>query len=191
MTEDDGPGEGGGAPAARRGRRLRAGRAPAILDPVPTHIPPTLLVIASLLGAAAVIAWRFHETATPVSTRKIVIPPLGMSTGFSMFAAPAARIPWTWAAVAFIAGALVLSYPLSRTSTLTREGSVILMKRSKAFLWILLGLVAVRFALRAYVEQYITPIQTGALFFVLAFGMILRWRASMLLQYLRLRAGTA
>jgi membrane protein CcdC involved in cytochrome C biogenesis len=28
--------------------------------------------------------------------------------------------------------------------------------------------------------------QTGALFFVLAFGMILRWRAQMLLEYRKL-----
>jgi membrane protein CcdC involved in cytochrome C biogenesis len=152
------------------------------------NIPPAVLVITSILGAAAVIAWRFRETRTPVSVRKIVIPPLGMSTGFGMFIAPAARIPWSWAGGAFLAGALVFSYPLARTSRLTRDGDVILMQRSKAFLWILLGLVVVRLALRAYVERFVTPIQTGALFFILAFGMIARWRLVMLVEYRRLRA---
>ena len=33
------------------------------------------------------------------------------------------------------------------------------------------------------------PLQTGALFFVLAFGMISRWRAGMYFKYRRLMAG--
>jgi membrane protein CcdC involved in cytochrome C biogenesis len=152
-------------------------------------VRPLYLVVASLLGAAAVLAWRYRETRSPVSARKIVIPPLGMSTGLCMFIAPAARIPMSWAALAFGAGALVFSYPLARTSRLVRSGGVILMQRSRAFLWILLGLVAVRFALRSYVERFVTPMQTASVFFLLAFGMIVRWRAAMLIDYLRLRTG--
>jgi membrane protein CcdC involved in cytochrome C biogenesis len=155
---------------------------------VPTHVRPLFLVIASLVGATAVIAWRFRETRSPVSARKIVLPPLGMSTGLCMFIAPAARIPVSWAAVAFGAGALVFSYPLARSSRLIRSGGVILMQRSRAFLWILLGLVAARFGLRSYVERFVTPIQTASVFFLLAFGMIVRWRAVMLVEYLRLQA---
>ena len=151
------------------------------------QIPRPLLLAATLAGAAAVIAWRLRESSRPVTARAIVAPPLGMSTGFLMFLAPAARIPWAWAGAAFALGALVFSVPLARTSRLARVGDAVVMQRSKAFLWILLGLVAVRFVLRAYVEQVVTPIQTGAIFFVLAFGMVLRWRAAMLLAYLRLR----
>lgn len=128
---------------------------------------------------------------TPVSLRKIVVPPLGMSTGFLMFLAPAARVSWTYAGAAFAAGALVLAIPLARTSHLVRTGDVITMQRSRAFLWILLGLVAVRFAARAYVERVLTPVQTGGIFFILAFGMVLRWRVAMLLRYLELRDGRA
>jgi membrane protein CcdC involved in cytochrome C biogenesis len=151
---------------------------------------PLLLVLASLAGASAVIVWRFRETSRPVSARKIIVPPLAMSTGFFMFLAPPTRVPLLWAGAALLLGALVLSYPMARTSRLTRRGDVILMERSKAFLLILVGLVALRFALRAYVEQFVTPAQTGALFYLLAFGMITRWRATMLVQYLRLRTAT-
>ena len=149
---------------------------------------PLLLVIASICGAAAVIVWRYRETASPVTVRKIIVPPLAMSTGFFMFLTPATRVPVLWGAAAVLLGALVLSYPMARTSKLTRDGERILMQRSKAFLWILLGLVALRFALRAYVEQFVSPLQTGALFYLLAFGMIVRWRATLLIEYLRLRA---
>jgi membrane protein CcdC involved in cytochrome C biogenesis len=41
----------------------------------------------------------------------------------------------------------------------------------------------VRFLARGYFDSILTVEQTGALFFILAFGMILRWRASMLLEY--------
>ncbi len=155
------------------------------------HVHPAILVLVTLAGAAVVLGWRFRETRSPVSTRKIVVPPLGMSTGFLMFLVPATRIPWSWAAAAFVLGAAVFSYPLARTSRLARSGDVILMQRSKAFLWILLGLVAVRFALRAYVERVVSPLQTGALFFILAFGMIARWRLAMLRDYRRLRSQAA
>jgi membrane protein CcdC involved in cytochrome C biogenesis len=154
------------------------------------HLSPPLTLAATLIGAAAVIAWRLRETSTPVSTPKIVAPPLGMSTGLAMFLAPAARVPWLWAATAFLLGAVVFSIPVARTSRLVRRGDVVLMQRSKAFLAILLGLVALRFALRSYVEHLVSPAQTAGLMFLLAFGMILRWRVGMLIAYRRLRPPT-
>jgi membrane protein CcdC involved in cytochrome C biogenesis len=158
------------------------------VPPLPFHLPLAIVVVVTLAGAAAMLAWRVREARTPVSTGKIVVPPLGMSTGFLMFLAPAARVPWSWASAAFALGAVVLAVPLARTSRLVRTGDVVWMQRSRAFLWILVALLVVRTALRAYVERVVTPLQTGALFFVLAFGMILRWRIGMLLEYRRLLA---
>ena len=152
------------------------------------HIPPLLLLAGSIAGALVVLAWRVRESRSPVTMRKIVAPPLGMSTGLSMFLLRAARIPWSWAAAAFLLGAVVLAVPMVRTTVLVRQSGVVMMQRSRAFLWILLGLVVIRFALRAYVEQYVSPIQTGSIFFLLAFGMILRWRVGMALVYRRLMA---
>jgi membrane protein CcdC involved in cytochrome C biogenesis len=146
----------------------------------------SVLIITSLAGAAAIIAWRLRETTRPVTARKIIIPPLGMSTGFGMFAYAPARIPALWALCAFTLGAVVFAYPLLKSSRLVRCGDVVMLERSRAFLWILLGLVAVRFAARSYIEQYVSPLQTGSIFFVLAFGMILRWRVLMYLEYRRL-----
>jgi membrane protein CcdC involved in cytochrome C biogenesis len=143
---------------------------------------------APLVGGLAVLVWRIQETRTPVSARKILIPPLGMSTGFFMFVAPAMRVPWTWALGAYLVGALVLSYPLARTSSLERSGDVILMRRSNGFLLILLGLLALRLALHDYIGAVMPAKQTAAVFFILAFGMISRWRAGMYLQYRALTA---
>jgi membrane protein CcdC involved in cytochrome C biogenesis len=146
---------------------------------------------AALGGAAVMLAWRIRETTRAITERAIVIPPLGMSTGFCMFLLPAARIPLAWALAAFLLGAVVLSIPLERSSRLTRRGDTIMMQRSPAFLWILIGLVVVRLALRSYVEHLVSPIQTGAIFFVLAFGMIVRWRVGMWLAYRQLTRGEA
>ena len=148
-----------------------------------------LPVVAPVVGGSAVLAWRIRETQTPVTVRKIVIPPLGMSTGFFMFVRPEMRIPWTLALGAFLFGALVLSIPLERTSSLERRDDVVMMRRSNGFLVILLGLLAMRLLLHDYVGHLLPPLQTGALFFVLAFGMILRWRAAMYVKYQRLVAG--
>ncbi len=148
-------------------------------------------VIPSLAGAAAVLVWRVRETRRPVTASKIIIPPLGMSTGFSMFAYPPARIPLSWGVLAFALGALLLSYPLIKSSRLYHDGERVMLQRSRAFLAILLVLVAVRFAARAYIESLVTPMQTGGIFFVLAFGMILPWRLLMYLQYRRLLSARA
>ena len=145
---------------------------------------------ASLVGAGVMLAWRFHETRRPITLPAIVIPPLGMSTGFGMFFAPQMRFPFWWGVIAFLAGAILFAAPLARTSKLERHGSTIMMRRSPAFIVILLVLLAIRFALRSYIDQFISPLQTGALFFVLAFGMILRWRLGMWLAYRRLTRPT-
>lgn len=158
---------------------------------VPDHLPHLVVVVVTLTGAALMVAWRMRESRRPVTFAAIVAPPLGMSTGFLMFLAPAMRIPWIWAATAFAFGVVFLSVPLVLSSRLAKDGERVVLARSRAFLWILLGLVAVRFFAREWIEQRVTTAQTGAIFFVLAFGMVLRWRVGMLLEYLRLRGAEA
>ena len=141
---------------------------------------------AALIGTVAILAWRVRESRRPVSLRSLVIPPLGMSTGFSMFVVPAFRIPLVWALVAFVLGAFVFAYPLVSTPQLTVEDGLIMMRRSRWFLVVILALAAVRLGLREYISSIISVQQTAGLFFVLAFGMIVRWRTTLLMEYRRL-----
>jgi membrane protein CcdC involved in cytochrome C biogenesis len=152
-------------------------------------LPSGTAVAGSLVALAGVMAWRIREGRTPVSVRKIVIPPLGMSTGFSMFVVPAFRIPWTWAAAAFLIGALALAYPLLLTTRLVRQGDTVMMRRSAAFFSVIIALAAIRLLARGYLDALITGQQTGALMFVLAFGMIVRWRTRMFFEYKKLTQG--
>jgi membrane protein CcdC involved in cytochrome C biogenesis len=148
-------------------------------------VPPlnVLSLISSIIGAVVVMVWRVRETRTPVSPKKIIFPPMGMATGFCMFIVPMFRVPWTWAAVAFVGGALVLSYPLLRTTKLVREGETVMMRRSNAFFAVILVLAGIRVAARGYFDRVMSVQQTAGLFFILAFGIILRWRAQMYFQY--------
>jgi membrane protein CcdC involved in cytochrome C biogenesis len=156
---------------------------PFTLYPVSMHITPANAAIASVFGAGAVLVWRIKEGRSAVTLKTIVIPPLGMATGFCMFIVPAFRIPWLWALGAFLIGAILLAWPLLATSRLHREGDTVIMKRSSMFIVVIIVLAAVRILARSYFDRLLTVEQTGALFFVLAFGMILRWRANMLLEY--------
>ncbi len=144
--------------------------------------------MAALAGLSAVLVWRVREGRSAVTARKILIPPVGMSTGFCMFLVPAFRVPWTWALFAFLIGAIALAYPLLLTSRLERAGETIMMKRSGAFFAVIIVLAAVRYFARGYFDRLLTIEQTGGLFFILAFGMILRWRLSMFFEYRALTA---
>jgi membrane protein CcdC involved in cytochrome C biogenesis len=152
------------------------------------HFPTGPSIFISIAGAVAVIAWRLREARSAVTLRKIIIPPLGMATGFCMFFVPVFRVPWTWAAAALLIGAVVLAYPLLLTTRLVRQGDIIMMQRSSAFLVVILILAAVRFFARGYFDTLLTEKQTAGLFFILAFGMIVRWRISLLIAYRRLTA---
>jgi membrane protein CcdC involved in cytochrome C biogenesis len=142
-------------------------------------------VVSAVLGFFVILAWRVREGRSPVTLRKIIAPPLGMSTGFCMFIAPMCRIPWTWALTAFLLGALVLAWPLIRTSKLKVGGPTVTMHRSPSFFIVLVVLAIIRIAAHSYFDTIMTVPQTGALFFVLAFGMILHWRLNMFFEYKR------
>ena len=158
------------------------------------HIPLGFTAVTSIAGLAGILVWRIREGRTPVTLRKLLAPPMGMATGFSMFLFPifgipiSFRIPWSWAIGAFLIGAILLAYPLLRTSSLTRVGDVIMMKRSGAFFTVVIFLAAIRYLARGYFDSLLTLEQTGGLFFILAFGMILRWRMNLYMQYRALTA---
>jgi membrane protein CcdC involved in cytochrome C biogenesis len=150
-----------------------------------------ITAVVSLAGLAGVLAWRVREGRSPVTLKKIVMPPLGMATGFCMFLVPQCRIPFTWGIGAFLIGAVIFAYPLLLTSDLHLKDGVIMMKRSSAFFAVIIVLALVRYLARGYFDRFLSLEQTGALFYLLAFGMILRWRAKLFLAYRALTAGLA
>ncbi|GAB6992024.1 CcdC family protein [Paenibacillus pini] len=156
------------------------------------HISPLYLQIGTTVGtlvlALLTIFIRLKASHRPVTIKKILIPPLGMSTGFLMFVVPAVRVPMLWALAAFLVGWLLFSYPLIRSTKFEFVEGKVFAQRSKSFIVILFVLLAVRMLLHQVIEEYVSLPQTGALFFLLAFGMITRWRLYMLKQYYKFAA---
>lgn len=151
------------------------------------QLSPAYLQIAATVGtlimALLAIFIRWKASSRPVTVKKIIMPPVGMTTGFLMFVVPEVRIPWLWGIAAFAVGWLLFSYPLIRSTKFEVIEDQVFVQRSRSFIVVLLGLLAVRMLLHEFIEQYISVPQTGALFFLLAYGMILRWRLFMWKHY--------
>ncbi|MFD2615388.1 CcdC family protein [Paenibacillus gansuensis] len=152
-----------------------------------TVLSHLLTTLVSLFAGLFVIRIRMRAGDRPTNLKKIIIPPLGMATGFAMFFVPAVRIPWEWGLAAFAAGAVLFAFPLIQTSKLHIVDGDIYIKRSKVFAFIIVALLLLRVGLHDVVEQYISLEQTAAVFFILAFGMLLPWRLAMTAQYLAAR----
>ncbi len=135
--------------------------------------------------ALSVIFIRLKAAKHPTNARKILIPPLGMSTGFLMFVAKPTHIPVSYGIAAFLVG-MLFSIPLIASSKFYKADGEIYLHRSRGFMFVLLALVVIRLALHGYIEQYVSLVQTGAVFFILAFGMLLPWRIAMYLRYRKL-----
>lgn len=135
--------------------------------------------------AVAMIFVRLRAAKKPASVKKIILPPFFMSTGALMFLFPMFRVQWSQVFEAVLIG-VIFSFFLIRTSKFeVREGDIYL-KPSKAFVFILFGLLIFRVIFKLVIGQHISFGETSGMFFLLAFGMIVTWRIAMLKQYLRL-----
>jgi membrane protein CcdC involved in cytochrome C biogenesis len=142
----------------------------------------TALVV-PVAGALGVLAWRLREARRPVSARSIVLPPVMMSTGLAMFGVPQFRVPMIWAAAALLVGATVLAQPLVRATRLERDARHVRMRASRGFVFVLIALALARLLLRDSIDGLVSPAQTASLFYLMAFGMIVRWRLGMWRRY--------
>jgi membrane protein CcdC involved in cytochrome C biogenesis len=106
-----------------------------------------------------------------------------------MFLYPPCRVPFLWGLAAFLIGAVLFAVPLLLTSDLHLHNEEIRMKRSSAFFAVIIVLAVIRWAAHGYFDRVLSLEQTGAIFYLLAFGMVLRWRLKLLLAYRALCAG--
>ena len=102
-----------------------------------------------------------------------------------MFVLPEFRVPWGQVAEAVAVGC-VFSLFLIRTSKFEIKGENIYLIPSKAFVFILFGLLIVRTGAKLVIGSKIAIGETSGMFFLLAFGMIASWRLAMLYKYKKL-----
>lgn len=96
---------------------------------------------------------------------------------------PACAYPLVLGHRIFLGRGSFLSIPLIQTSKYEIIDGQVYLKRSRAFIYILLILFVIRMSLHTYIEHFISYYQTASLFFILAFGMLLPWRIAMYIQY--------
>lgn len=141
--------------------------------------------IVAIMMAIFVTFLRTKSSQKPASVKKIILPPVFMSTGALMFIVPMFRVTPLEILEAVVVG-MLFSILLIKTSSFEIRDNDIYMKRSKAFVYILVGLLVVRIILKSVLS---TTIDFGALsgmFWILAFSMIVPWRIAMYVKYKRL-----
>jgi membrane protein CcdC involved in cytochrome C biogenesis len=128
---------------------------------------------------------RMKAQKKPVSAKKIILPPIFMSTGALMFIFPFFRVTLGELLEALTVG-MLFSILLIKTSKFEIRDHDIYLKRSKAFAFILIGLLIVRIAAKSILSASIDYGALSGMFWILAFGMIVPWRIAMYIQYRRL-----
>lgn len=153
-------------------------------------IPSHYLIIGSTLMAifmgSFIMVLRVRSQKKPVNAKKLLIPPVAMSTGALMFIFEEFRLPPIQILEAVVVGFL-FSTVLIATSKFEVRDKQIFMKRSKAFFFILVGLLLIRIFAKVILSNSFDVRELGGMFWLLAFSMLWPWRLAMFIQYKRLQ----
>jgi membrane protein CcdC involved in cytochrome C biogenesis len=135
--------------------------------------------------AVAVMFIRIKSSAKPATAKKIILPPIFMSTGALMFFVPMFQVTGAEFLEAITVG-MFFSIFLIKTSKFEIRGNEIYLKRSKAFVFILIGLLVLRIGMKTILSSSIDYGSLSGMFWILAFGMIVPWRVAMYLSFRKL-----
>jgi membrane protein CcdC involved in cytochrome C biogenesis len=161
-----------------------------IVEYVFNEIPSIYLIVGStilflFMGTLAFIV-RTKAAKRPISPRKIILPPLFMSTGALMFLFEEFRVPFSQVIESIVVG-LLFSIILIKTTNFEKKDEKLYVKKSRTFLFILFGLLIVRFIAKLVLSSTIDVGELGGIFWILAFAMIVPWRIGMLVKYFKLK----
>lgn len=146
-------------------------------------------VLASTVGAVGMAIFvtfmRMKAAKKPATAKKIILPPIFMSTGALMFILPMFRVHFLQIIEALTVG-MLFSILLIKTSKFEIRNQQIYLKRSKAFVFILIGLLVVRVIAKLVLSSSIDVGELSGMFWILALGMIVPWRIAMYQQFKKL-----
>ena len=157
-----------------------------MFDAIPSQILLLVTSVGAIFMAVFVMFVRLRSQKKPVNERKIIIPPIAMSTGALMFIFEEFRVAPIQIIEASALG-IVFSLVLIATSKFEVRDHDIYMKRSKAFVFILVGLLIIRIILKLIFSNSLDVGELGGMFFILAWSMIIPWRLAMLVQFKKLK----
>lgn len=146
-------------------------------------------VVVSSIGAVFMgifaLFIRMKAARKPTNAKKILLPPIFMSSGALMYVVPQFRLTPLEILEAVVLG-MLFSILLIKTSKFEIRDNDIYLKRSKAFFYILAGLLVFRLGLKSILSSTIDFGELSGMFFLLAFSMIVPWRIAMYLDYKKL-----
>ncbi|MBC2168692.1 CcdC family protein [Listeria booriae] len=141
-----------------------------------------LSIIITLVFGVGVILIRMKASKEPASVKKIIIPPIMMSTGALMFVIPYFRVSLGGILEAVVMG-LVFSLILIWTTRFEIRHQYVFIKRTKSFPVILLSLLLIRLGIKYWISGSVDVGELSGMFWILAFAMIVPWRIAMYFQY--------
>ncbi|MFJ7738917.1 CcdC family protein [Lysinibacillus sp. NPDC097287] len=142
-------------------------------------------VMAIVMGIFVMFV-RMKASKMPTNEKKIIIPPIAMSSGALMFVFEQFRVHPMQILEATIVGVLC-STILIATSKFEVKGEDIYLKRSKAFVFILGGLLVFRIVAKMVLSNSIDVGELAGMFWILAFAMLVPWRIAMLVQFKKVK----
>ena len=157
-----------------------------MFDAIPSQLLLLVTSVGAIFMAVFVMFVRLRSQKKPVNEKKIIIPPIAMSTGALMFIFEEFRVAPLQIIEASALG-IVFSLVLIATSKFEVRDQEIYMKRSKAFVFILVGLLILRIILKLIFSKSFDVGELGGMFFILAWSMIIPWRLAMLVQFKKLK----
>lgn len=140
----------------------------------------------AFMMAITMIFVRLKASKKPATVKKIILPPLFMSTGSFMFFIPEFRVGMQEILEALVLGVLLSTFLIKTSRFEERAGDIYLIP-SKSFVFILFGLLVVRIIIKLIIGSTISVGETSGMFFLLAFFMILSWRMAMLYKFKKLQ----
>ncbi|UXR79165.1 MULTISPECIES: CcdC protein domain-containing protein [unclassified Staphylococcus] len=143
------------------------------------------IIVAFVMGAAVIVV-RMKAQQYPVNIKKIILPPVFMSTGALMYVVPYFRLTHTEIVESIVVG-VIFSTVLMFTSHFEVKKNEIYLKKSKAFPVVLVSLLVIRTVLKVFLGNSIDAGELAGMFFLLAFSMLLPWRLAMLWRYQQLK----
>ena len=153
-----------------------------MFDSIPSHYLLIGSTIMAIVMGSFVMFMRLRAQKKPVTTKKILIPPFAMSTGALMFIVEEFRVAPMQIVEAVGIGLLFSTVLIVTSKFEIRDGSIF-MKQSKAFPFILVGLLILRVILKLVFAESFDVGELAGMFFILAFSMLLPWRIGMLIKY--------
>src|SRR5699024_8687794 len=146
----------------------------------------TSSTIIALFMATTMIFVRSKAAKKPTSVKRIILPPIFMSSGALMYLFPVFRLTLLEIAEVTLVG-LIFSIVLIKFTKFEVSGNDIYLIPSKAFIFILIGLLVIRMIIKTIVGSFISFGTTSGMFYLLALVMIVSWRLAMVRKYIQLK----